>query len=123
MNPRMAHVLIVVCALALAVSSCDSPTGPTEQAPEQATEQPDDTPQRDYDETHDAPTLWQPARLHVYTFAAELSRDEMSGEHVRDEWQFSEDTYTDMLRRVRATVDSHNRNNPDDLLQLLGGGL
>jgi len=66
------------------------------------------------------PPAWAPEALHVYTFPAEL--DELSEAAIVDEWEFSENTYHDMLRRVEATVDIHNRDNPGDRLQVVGGG-
>lgn len=63
---------------------------------------------------------WLPEALHVYTFPAELT--EYSDEAIRDEYVFSEDRYDEMVGRVRDTVESHNRNNPDDQLQIVEGG-
>ena len=104
--------------LIVIMSSCTPPTQPVvDDSAEQADTQDDDS-QRD-----DAPELWQPTPLHVYTFAASLPREEWNDETARDIWQFSESDYHDMLRRVRATIDSHNRNNPGDELQVIAGGL
>ena len=105
---------LLVCAVLAVLSSCTPPPQPTV---EQGVAESDETP------IDEEPQLWQPQPLHVYTFAAELSRDELSEAEIRHEWQFSESDYHDMLRRVRATIDSHNRNNPGDELQVIGGGL
>lgn len=127
MNPSV-HVLIVVCTITLALSMCDNSTLPEidEAAidPPQV-DTPDDPPPVDEpaEPTPDEPELWQPEPLHVYTFAADLPREQWGEDTARDVWQFSEDDYEDMLRRVEATIESHNRNHPDDELRVVGGGL
>ena len=68
-----------------------------------------------------AAPAWQPEPLHVYTFPAESV--ELSEDLIVEQWEFTEDTYHDMLRRVEATVEVHNRDNPDNQLQVVGGGL
>ena len=125
-------VWVLVSVLIVIMSSCTPPTQPvtddsSEQFEQQDNEAPDNKePQEECkpdEPAPDEPEPWQPKTLHVYTFAASLPRDEWSDETARDVWQFDEGNYHDMLRRVRATIDSHNRNNPGDELQVIGGGL
>ena len=107
-------VWVLVSVLIVIMSSCTPPTQPTvEQIVPESDEEPID----------EEPQIWHPQPLHVYTFDADLSRDELAEDEIRHEWQFSESDYHDMLRRVRATIDSHNRNNPGDELQVIAGGL
>jgi hypothetical protein len=68
-----------------------------------------------------AARAWQPEPLHVYTFPADVT--EFSEALIVEQWEFTKDTYDDMLRRVETTVEVHNRDNPDDQLQVVGGGL
>jgi hypothetical protein len=97
----------------IALLGCEQPTQTIVET--QAASSPEQPP-----EEPTAPA-WEPEALHVYTFPAEI--DAFSEAAIVDEWEFSEADYADMLDRVEAMVEIHNRDNPGDQLQAIGGGL
>jgi hypothetical protein len=66
---------------------------------------------------------WQPATGCIYTAPAEIPRDDLEANDIREKWCVeTASEYHNMIGRVESTVEGHNMNHPNDQLQVVGGG-